>query len=64
MKKFELSRKPVATTETNISNDSEQVNTQEDKGTELIREILKLPTQEPRRKLHPVFQESPELELE
>lgn len=64
MKKFELSRKPGATTETNISNDSEQVNTQENKGTELVRVILKLPTQEPWRKLQPVFQESPELELE
>lgn len=64
MKKFELSRKPVATTETNISNDSEQVNTQENEGTELVRVILKLPTQEPKRKLHPGFQESPELELQ
>lgn len=37
MKKFEPSRQPGATTETNISNDSEQVNTQENKGSELVQ---------------------------
>ena len=63
MKNLELSRKPLATTETNISNDSAQANTQENLGTDLVSwVILNLPSQEPRRELHPILQESPELE--
>lgn len=54
----------MATMETNISNDSAQVNTQENVGTKLVSwVILKLPAEEPRRKSHPIFQESPEQEL-
>lgn len=49
--------------ETNISSDSAQVNTQENAGTKLVSwVILKLLAQEPGGKLHPVFQESPELD--
>lgn len=48
--------------ETNIRNDSAQVNTQENVGTKLVSGvILKLLAQESGRKLHPIFQESPEL---
>jgi len=53
VKNLELSRKPVATTETNSSNDSAQVNTKENVGTRLVSwVILKLLAEEPRRKLH------------
>lgn len=64
MKNLELLGKPVATTETNSSSESAQENTQENVGTKFVSwVILKLAAEESRRKLQPIFQESPELGL-